>query len=151
MILNLVIKLLFYFSAIAGLIMYMPGLLDIHPTVFKSSLPKSLSTFKSVQTYNVSSFEQFGSLPGPESIAVDHNGRVVTGSSDGWLYEIDSDNTFMPLLKIIDNGRPLGLTFSKGTLFVVEPSFGVYKVENVFDSKKRKVTLVFDIQQVGLG
>lgn len=163
MIFNLVIKLLFYFSTTAGLIMYLPGLLDIHPKAFHSSLPKSLSTFRSIEAHNVSHFEQFDELFAPESIAV-HNGRLVTGSSDGYLYEIKADNTFKPLLKIIKEectakdrrsgkecARPLGLNFdSKGVLFVVEASSGVYKVENVFGGQAAKVTQVFDIQQTAV-
>ena len=169
MILDLVIKLLLYFCAISGAIMFLPGniLLDINPKAFHHSLPKSLDKYIPIESVNVSNFEQFGPLFGPESIA-HYKGKLVTGSSDGYIYEIASDDTYKPIVKIIDSectlatkqavaglglgqncGRPLGLKFdSKGVLFVVEPSFGIYKVENVFGAKP-KVSQVFNIEQTG--
>lgn len=163
MILDIVIKCLFYFCAFTGAIMFLPGniLLNIHPTAFHHSLPKSLSQFTSIESVNISHFEQIGPLLGPESIAV-YKDKLVTGSSDGYLYQINAaDDSFKPLLKLVDTGkctpadkwqgkhcgRPLGLKFdSKGILFVVEPYIGVYRVDDVFGGKP-KASLVFDIKQ----
>lgn len=166
MILDIVIKCLFYFCAFTGAIMFLPGniLLDIHPKAFHHSLPKSLSKFTSIENVNMSHFEQIGPLLGPESIAV-YKDKLVTGSSDGYLYQINAtDDSFKPLLKLVHTGectpaekwqgkhcgRPnrfLGLQFdSNGILFAVEPYIGVYRVDDVFGGKP-KASLVFDIKQ----
>ena len=98
-------------------------------------------------------------LFGPESVAA-FNGRLVTGCGDGFLYQIDG-NTVKPILKLVEKscatnphttkcGRPLGLKFdSKGTLFVVEPTFGVFSVRDIFESNP-KVEWVFNIDETAV-
>ncbi len=146
MIFKLLRKFLFCVTAIACIVTYFPKLL-LNETV-RDTLPKSLDAFTALESLNVSTFEQFGPVHGPESIA-QHNGRLVTGSVDGHLYElVVPDGTVKPLMKVPRfKSRPLGLKFdSKGVLFVVDINTGVYKVEDVFGLKPT-VNLVFDIQQ----
>ena len=158
-----IIKYLLYLCAFVSTIMLLPGsiLLDIHPKAFYYALPKGFSgPLKANERLAEASILFEGELAGPESIGV-FNGKIVTGSADGFLYQIDGD-LLKPLLKLVDKscvthrynttkcGRPLGLKFdSKGTLFVVEPSVGVFSVDNVF-GKNPKVSLVFDIDQTAV-
>lgn len=164
MILNQIIKVLFYFCGISGLLMFLPGniLLNINPRTFRHSLPKSLDQYKSVDNFKVVHFDEIGPLYGPESIAIDQHGRMVTGTFDGYLYEINTkDDSYRRLLKLVKRddcahsehgvefvcGRPLGLKFdSNGVLFVVEPSFGVFTVDDVF-GENPQIKLVFRIEQ----
>lgn len=171
-VLNQVIKFLIYVSLVASVIMWAPnwtGLLDISPRAFRQSLPKSLEGYTNIKDIKVKEFTTYNDVIGPESIAV-FGDKVVTGSSDGYIYHLNNnDNTSKRLVRIIKSppkqclspedvelsqrynqshcGRPLGLKFdSRGVLYVVEPSHGIFKIEKLFESQP-EVNLVFDIYQ----
>lgn len=152
--------------------MFLPGsvLLDINPESYHYSFPRTLDAYSSIEDVSIVEFKEIaGSAPlGPESVGA-YQGRVVTGSSDGFIYEVLANDTVKPLVRVVkdvrsscitpsaedyliskfdrhDCGRPLGLKFdSKGALFVVEPFHGVYRVDNIFSEPK--VSLVFDIKR----
>lgn len=161
--LKLILKYLLYLCAFASFIMLLPGsiLLDIKPKAFFHPLPKTL-TGALQPNERLSSTEKLfeDTLLGPESLAV-FNGNAVTGSADGFIYQIDGHLKLKPLIKLVEKscalnphnasrcGRPLGLQFdSKGTLYVVEPSIGVFAIEEIF--KRPKPRLVFDIEQTSV-
>merc|ERR1711915_171633 len=72
-----------------------------------------------------------GSIPNPEDLVFDSQGRLYTGCGDGWIKRI----SFLDNLDVlVENwtyvgGRPLGLVFgSHGELLVCEPSQGLLNV-----------------------
>lgn len=111
----------------------------------------------------ISHFVKFSTIEGPESIA-EFNGKLVTSSRDGFIYQILNDDTVKKLIRIrkpddeadlmqkfntTGKGRPLGLKFdSRGNLFVVETSLGIYKVANVFGPNPT-ATLVLGRETLG--
>ena len=123
-----IIKYLLYLCAFVSIVMLLPGsiLLDIHPKAFYQVLPKSLTGALKPNERLFDTTKLFeDQLFGPESIA-HFNGKLVTGSADGFLYQIDGNN-LKPILKLVEKscatnplnntrcGRPLGLKFdSKG-------------------------------------
>lgn len=162
-ILNFCFKYSLVFGVIAIAIIFAPSanyLLDIEPRPLTVLLPNSLRQFESKKV-EWKSFENAASIVGPDSIAYDPKAnRLVTGSDDGYLYsiDVDDDGNFKKLFQLVNDElmarfqykrrpRPSGLRFdSKGRLFVCEPMFGVFKVENVFTDKP-KIELVFDIEK----
>ncbi|KAH9426973.1 hypothetical protein DERP_011642 [Dermatophagoides pteronyssinus] len=135
-------------------------LLDINPKILQVSLPETLRQFETKKV-EWKSFENVAQIDGPDSIAYDtKTGRLITGSNDGYLYRIDTDDDQNPrkLFKLIDDelmakyqykrqSRPSGLRFdSNGILFVCEPMFGIFKVENIF-TEQPKIELIFDIDK----
>lgn len=135
-------------------------LLDINPKILQVSLPETLRQFETKKV-EWKSFENVAQIDGPDSIAYDSKtGRLITGSNDGYLYRIDTDDDQNPrkLFKLIDDelmakyqykrqSRPSGLRFdSNGILFVCEPMFGIFKVENIF-TEQPKIELIFDIDK----
>ncbi|OTF73233.1 hypothetical protein BLA29_014232, partial [Euroglyphus maynei] len=116
---------------------------DIDTESMNVPLPANLDDYKSTLRMKQSSIVTL--IPGPESIGY-RNGKMVTGSLDGFLYEFDLQDpaNTKRLFSLINekqlaasNGtriaRPLGMKFdSKGNLWIVEPYFGVYRVANVF-------------------
>ena len=158
--LKILLKLVFYSIVFASIVVILPSglLLDVQPIQIDEPLPESFTGPLKQNERLLDTIKLFeNQIFSPESIAY-FNGKVVTGSADGFLYQIDG-HLIKPLLKLVDKscathpynttkcGRPLGLKFdSKGTLFVVEPSVGVFSIENVF-GKNPKVSLVLDIDQ----
>ncbi|OTF71224.1 adipocyte plasma membrane-associated protein-like protein [Euroglyphus maynei] len=135
-------------------------LLDIEPKSLTVPLPNSLRQFETNKV-QWKSFENVASITGPDSIVYDaKTHQLITGSEDGYLYSVDvnDDRKFKKLFKLVNDElmarfqykrrpRPIGLRFdSKGRLFVCEPMFGIFKVENVFTDKP-KIELIFDIEK----
>lgn len=88
-------------------------------------------------------------LNGPESIA-EFNGKLYTGSSDGYIYEINN-NQAKRFLKLTDSNekqhpRPLGIRItSKGILYVVFASEGIYSAD--LRQKNPKLLKVLPIEE----
>lgn len=88
---------------------------------------------------------QLNNILGPESIAVAKNGLIYTGLADGRLVELDPAKQYKmrqvlrfktsPMCKDNTNlyaaecGRPLQLRFQNDTLYMIEASTGLYKVD----------------------
>lgn len=175
-VLNQVIKTLLYVSLVASVIMWAPnwtGLLDIQPRAFRQFLPKTLADYRDIEQVKVKEFTTYADVANPESVAV-FGDKVVVGSSDGYIYQLDTKgDTSKRLVRVVQApppqclspeqepdvsqrfnrshcGRPLGIKFdSRGVLYVVEPSHGVYKIDKLFEAQP-KVSLVFDIQQTAV-
>jgi hypothetical protein len=158
--LKTLLKYLLYLCAFVTVVMLLPGsvLLDVKPKAFLHHLPKAFEgPFKPNERLSQTTKLFNDEIFGPESLAV-FDGKLVTGAADGYLYQLDGTSP-KPLLKIVEKscfenpynttkcGRPLGLKFdSKGVLYVVEPSVGVFSVKNIFTNNP-KVELVMDIDE----
>lgn len=72
-------------------------------------------------------------IPGPEDVVFHPNGTVFfTGSSDGWIYAVDAQDSSKPPVKwVYTNGRPLGMVFdnSRNRLIVADIVLGLIAVE----------------------
>jgi len=72
-----------------------------------------------------------GLISNPEDLAVDSQGRLYTGSGDGWIKRISFVDNLDVLVEnwTYVGGRPLGLAFGiHGELLVCEPSQGLLNV-----------------------
>jgi sugar lactone lactonase YvrE len=68
-----------------------------------------------------------GKIKGPEDIAIDLQGRVVTGLSDGRVVRINADDSVEELANT--GGHPLGLKFdAQGQLWICDSSRGLLKL-----------------------
>ncbi len=66
---------------------------------------------------------------GPEDVAVDHDGRVITGSEDGNLWRFDRHG--VAELLVNTGGRPLGIEMlSDGRYLVCDTERGVLRVDD---------------------
>ena len=137
---RLIFRLLFYSIVFISIVVLLPGniLLDIECKQFNYLLSEQLAVdMQSNEKLSTKTKLFQNELFGPESLA-HFNGKLVTGSSDGFFATNIYNTTKC--------GRSLGLRFdSKGTLFVIEPNIGVFSVHNIFDNKP-EVELVFDIK-----
>ncbi|MFD4367426.1 SMP-30/gluconolactonase/LRE family protein [Rhodococcus sp. NPDC058521] len=65
---------------------------------------------------------------GPEDVAVDHEGRVVTGGDDGKIWRFDRNGT--PTQLADTRGRPLGIeTLDDGRFLVCDTQRGLLRVD----------------------
>ena len=82
-----------------------------------------------------------GKFRGPESMTI-HDGKMYTGVADGRVIEIDLKTQEVrtlvetlgtpPCGKIVNEkncGRPLGIRYSNGNLFVVDAYLGLFKID----------------------
>lgn len=71
---------------------------------------------------------------GPEDVAVDHEGRLVTGTADGaiWRYTFAGDGTLADVDRVADTGgRPLGVEIlGDGRYLVCDADRGVLRVDD---------------------
>ncbi|UXI20742.1 hypothetical protein NH340_JMT06685 [Sarcoptes scabiei] len=160
-ILDLIIKILLIVCLFCSIIMLLPGsiLLDINPKIYRTRLPKSLKQFHSIDSIQIDQFVSIDLLDsGAESIAF-YEDKLVLGSSDGTIYQL-INNTVKRLIKIESDENQiiknkysgtLGLKFdSKGSLYVVKPNYGIYRIDKLFNQQHLKAPeakLIFDIDQ----
>lgn len=160
-ILDLIIKILLIVCLFCSIIMLLPGsiLLDINPKIYRTRLPKSLKQFHSIDSIQIDQFVSIDLLDsGAESIAF-YEDKLVLGSSDGTIYQL-INNTVKRLIKIESDENQiiknkysgtLGLKFdSKGSLYVVKPNYGIYRIDKLFNQQHREAPeakLIFDIDQ----
>lgn len=70
-----------------------------------------------------------GQLGHPEDTAMDAQGRLYTGTSDGWILRLDPDNGDEPERWVDTGGRPMGLVFDQnGRLIVADAERGLLAV-----------------------
>ncbi len=62
-------------------------------------------------------------LPGPEAVAIDAEGRLVTGLVDGRIVRFAADGSGTPEVLAKTGGRPLGLKFGKGGNLIVADAY----------------------------
>lgn len=72
----------------------------------------------------------YPSLRGPEAIAFDAQGRLVTGLADGRIVRLAADGRGEPELLADTGGRPLGLVFDGDRLLVADSPRGLLAVED---------------------
>ncbi|MFL1407616.1 SMP-30/gluconolactonase/LRE family protein [Marinobacter sp. M1N3S26] len=70
-----------------------------------------------------------GHLENPEDTAMDAQGRLYTGTSDGWIMRMADGGSGEPERWVDTGGRPLGLVFDKqGNLIVADARRGLLEV-----------------------
>lgn len=72
-------------------------------------------------------------VEGPEDVAVDEDGRLYTGGEDGTVYRVTltDDGTAVDAVEPFaeTSGRPYGMTFHEGTLYVAAGDAGLLTIE----------------------
>lgn len=69
-----------------------------------------------------------GTHHGPEDVAVDHQGRLYSGTHDGWIVRLDAKGQ-SPQNWVNTGGRPLGLDFDQqGNLLVADAIRGLLSI-----------------------
>ncbi|GGY84055.1 SMP-30/gluconolactonase/LRE family protein [Marinobacter zhanjiangensis] len=70
-----------------------------------------------------------GQLEHPEDTAMDDQGRLYTGTADGWIMRLEADSESDPQRWVETGGRPLGLVFDhNGNLIVADAERGLLEV-----------------------
>lgn len=70
-----------------------------------------------------------GQLEHPEDTAMDDQGRLYTGTADGWIQRLDLDSGDEPERWVNTGGRPMGLVFApSGKLIVADAERGLLAV-----------------------
>ncbi|SHJ57701.1 Strictosidine synthase [Desulfatibacillum alkenivorans DSM 16219] len=73
-------------------------------------------------------YVNIGSGTGPEGVAVDAQGRIYTGTAQGWIVRLDKDGK-NPQNWVNTAGRPLGMAFSPdGNLIVADAIEGLLSI-----------------------
>ncbi|ACL06003.1 Strictosidine synthase [Desulfatibacillum aliphaticivorans] len=73
-------------------------------------------------------FVNIGPGTGPEAVAVDAEGRIYTGTAQGWIVRLDKDGK-NPQNWVNTAGRPLGMAFSPdGNLIVADAVEGLLSI-----------------------
>jgi len=101
------------FVASGGYLLFWP--VGIDP---ESWTPPALRPWKSNDALIGATVLQKG-LPGPEAVAIDAEGRLVTGLVDGRIVRFAADGSGTPEVLATTGGRPLGLKFDKGGNLIV--------------------------------
>ncbi|MBI9073918.1 MAG: SMP-30/gluconolactonase/LRE family protein [Desulfatibacillum sp.] len=73
-------------------------------------------------------FVNIGPGTGPEAVAIDSQGRIYTGTKQGWIVRLDKDAK-NPENWVNTGGRPLGMAFSpSGNLIVADAKQGLLSI-----------------------
>lgn len=72
-----------------------------------------------------------GQLPHPEDTAMDSEGRLYTGTADGWIMRLSPGGGATPEPWVHTGGRPLGLVFDRqGNLLVADADRGLLRISS---------------------
>lgn len=100
----------------------------IEPRAWHPSPPPSDPRFAPNDGFHGLAWIAAASLPGPEAIAVDPGGRIVTGTEDGRIVRLDP-STGAAEEVVRTGGRALGLAFDRdGALYVCDALRGLLRL-----------------------
>ncbi len=69
------------------------------------------------------------SLHGPEAVAFDAHGRILTGTMGGWVVAIDADGAVSRVARTAAAGRPLGIKVAPdGAVLVADAHVGLMRI-----------------------